>query len=139
MNDDVKAELVQRMLAIGFKPAPKSGMETFSDDDYVNREVTVHTEDGVFFRLCDGPNYKGHRRDVQLLIVGPMAHAPGWYADIINRGYWLKATSFLGGDYLSPEMRQLLINRGFISLMLRHLNDEAPAGMAPTRPKHAAA
>lgn len=123
--DQEKSELIERLKVVGFKAAPLDARAGLANDDYHCRAVFAYTPGGVYFRIVENG-------DVQLLVVGPMVMSPAEYADKIHRGYWVKETKFLGTDTITPEMRQLVINRGFISILLRHQDDEMPSSAVVT-------
>lgn len=113
MTPERLRELVSRMIDVGYQPAPKDP-EGAADDDYRSRAVRTSTPDGVYFRF-DG---KDSSDDIQVLIVGPMSMTPGEYAAKIGLGYKVDFCSFLATDLLKNHMKQLVKDRGFISLLL---------------------
>lgn len=123
LKNNNQDELARRLVEIGIKPAPKDCRIGRGRDDYASGAVTISTSDGVYFI------FQNDGDDIQLLIVGPMTRTPGELASEIHRGYWVKEVEFLRTDCIIPGAAQIIRDRGFISIILRHQEDEMPASL----------
>jgi hypothetical protein len=72
-------------------------------------------------------------RDIQLVIVGPMKFSPLEYVQMINGGYWVKSVCVMPpGPSMPAALWQIILERGMMSVLLRHaLDEQRPSFYAP--------
>lgn len=133
MDAAKRKEIAAHLEGLGFKPAPGP------TDSAGIGAVHCSTPDGVYFNLMTTS------WDIQLLVVGAMMGSPVEYAERISDGvmlltpssYWMKEATFLPMDLSAPQgLRQIMIERGFISIILRNYADEdRPGSFSPPEPR----
>lgn len=119
-----RPDLIKRLIAVGFKPAPYAAR--IGDDDRQDGFVTASSPDGVYFRFED----LSVGDLIQIMVVGPMLETPKSMAQKIHRGYWVKSVDAMIPVGVTPEVGQIVIERGFFSIILIH-QDQAnrPSGL----------
>lgn len=81
--------------------------------------IYVAIPDGAYYQIgCDNaPN------EAQVMVVGVMHFTPGEYIDalkdVTSGDYVHVSSEFMGTDYLAPELKKRVLNRGFVSLIAR--------------------
>ena len=122
MKDKIARErLASHLMSMGFK-RPR-----FQDESFSCGEVYLSSPDGVYFNLHPTSD------DLQLIILGPNPRTPAEFSDMLS-GYWVKSIEFLSsGPNMVPALRQIMLERSFISIILRtYVDEERPSGLEPT-------
>lgn len=107
MNDAERAQLAERLMKAGFRPAPGQAPGTFSWGC-----VSLADPDGIYFNLHATGD------DVQLIIVGGCGQYQVGELAIKIPGYKIKAVEPLPPGSGTESERQRIIDRPFVSIHL---------------------
>ncbi len=113
-NPEMNDRWAEYLLALGYSHGGPSGCGTW-------------TSDGIYFYFIDATvkltkNLKP--QDIQLVFVGGIQCSPSVYARALGPKYWVKSVSVIEPALMDAEPAQLIIERGFFSVILRCIEDE---------------